>query len=180
MTDMARQDPRNNLPWYRHVWVWLLMIPPAAAVVGGAATAWLAGGPPSLVVDDYGEIAMTTERRFTRDTRALELGLSASLLRPDPEGAGSEVWQLKLDSDLAYPQPQNLVLNFVHPTHEERDRRLPLVRAGTVYRGEMPTVGSRMYLQLTDPDGEWRLVGELSPSASALTLLPSSAAGRRP
>lgn len=46
------QDDETLKPWYKHLWVWLIMLPPAASVIGGIVTLILAGGPPQMVNDN--------------------------------------------------------------------------------------------------------------------------------
>jgi len=46
------QENEISKPWYKHLWVWLIMLPPLASVIGGVVTFILAGGPPEMVDDD--------------------------------------------------------------------------------------------------------------------------------
>ena len=46
------QDNETSKPWYKYLWVWLIMLPPLASVIGGIVTLILAGGPPEMVDDD--------------------------------------------------------------------------------------------------------------------------------
>ena len=167
---ISMPDNDQDKPWYKHLWVWLAMLPPAAAVIGGLTTAWLAGGPPALVVDDYADIAKVTVERAVRDRRASELGLGAELsLQPLSETRS----QLRLSLAVTMPgyaQPDGLQLELIHPTREERDQLIELQRSGSVYVGELESPAGRVYLQLSDPDGGWRLVGELPDGASGQTL----------
>ncbi len=167
---MVQVADNTNLPWYRHLWVWLVMIPPASAVVAGFITAWLAGGPPALVVDDYSEIAMATEQSRNRDRLAAELGLFASIDLPAASGAAGRLQlRLRAAQDGFVPPPQ-LQLQIIHPTREELDRRVILDRADDLYTGTVDRPDSRVYLQLEDMDGQWRLVGELPAGETALEL----------
>lgn len=163
-------DSNHDKPWYRHLWPWLAMLPPAAAVVGGLATAWLAGGPPALVVDDYADIARVTVERAARDRRASELGLSAELSLRPITGARSRVRLALAATNPAYAAAGELQLELIHPTREDRDQRVDLRRSGSVYTGELDSPAGRIYLQLSDPDDGWRLVGELPAGASRQSL----------
>lgn len=164
----------DDAPWYRHLWVWLVMIPPAAAVVAGFITAWLAGGPPALVVDDYSEIAMATEQSQNRDRQARQYGLAADISLP-AEGASPASLQLVLRATQSgFLAPAQLQLQFIHPTREELDQALILERAGDLYTGTLNRPASRVYVQLEDLDGQWRLVGELPAGATALELSAKS------
>lgn len=165
---MAATD--MDKPWYRQLWPWLVMIPPAAAVVGGFVTAWLAGGPPALVVDDYGEIAMATAARVERDDRARDLGLSASLRLSRADGGV----QVILSGD-AVAGATELELQLVHPTREELDRRAVLAGRDGAFAGQVDCPPGRFYVQLTDAAQTWRLVGELAPEAGVLELRPHGA-----
>ena len=166
---MSDTSNKANEPWFRHLWVWLVMIPPASAVVAGFATAWLAGGPPALVVDDYGEIAMATQQRQYRDQSARQLGLRAQIDFGPPGQAFASV--AVTSSDRSYVVPTQLQLQLIHPTHEERDQLVILERLDGLYVAEIRLPDSRVYVQLEDLDGAWRLVGELPDSATALELV---------
>ncbi|MGI9329632.1 MAG: FixH family protein [Gammaproteobacteria bacterium] len=161
-------------PWYRHYWVWLLMIPPAAAVVGGFTTAWLAGGPPALVVDDYGEIGKATEQRRTRDWRAAELGLSAELQLSASQAGEPQALRLQLTSAAEWPVPDQLQLELIHPTMENLDQSLSLSFNGKVYVAQVTPIVGRRYVQVGDMGHEWRLVGELSARSENVSLQPGS------
>jgi len=167
-------------PWYRHYWVWLLMIPPAAAVVGGFTTAWLAGGPPALVVDDYGEIGMATEQRRTRDWRAAELGLSAELALPAGDKGQPQVLQLELTMPGNGTPPDELQLELIHPTLAELDQSVVLSHNGSMYTGQVEPISGRRYVQLGDAGNEWRLVGELLNQSQGVSLQPGSGARASP
>ena len=168
-------NEHDDRPWYRHLWPWLLMIPPAGAVIGGGLTAWLAGGPPALVVDDYSEIALATERRLARDQRAAELGLQAALLLDTAVSQRAIDVRLRLSARAdGFEPPERILLKFIHPTHAELDRAGALQRRGQEYAGRLERPPGRLYLQLGDPDGRWRLVGELQPGATCLDLTPGA------
>ncbi len=177
MTKAMQTDRR---PWYRHYWVWLLMIPPAAAVVGGVTTAWLAGGPPALVVDDYGEIGMATEQRRTRDWRAAELGLSAELQFSTSQSGQPQALLLQLVAPDDWLAPDTLQLELIHPTREELDQALSLSRTSEGYMGQAAPVVGRRYVQLGDGKQEWRLVGERSARSDRVSLQPGPGARSPP
>jgi len=180
VTPMAPPPQTVEQPWYRHYWVWLIMIPPAAAVVGGFTTAWLAGGPPALVVDDYGEIGMATEQRRSRDWRAAELGLSAELELTPGEAGQPQVLRLQLTALDDWAAPAQLQLELIHPTLEELDQTLSLSRTGKAYTAQLAPIVGRRYVQLGDADNEWRLVGELLAGSERVSLQPGTGARASP
>jgi len=162
----------DNKPWYRQFWPWFVMAPPALAVIGGLATLYVAGAAPSLVVADYGRIAMATEQRLERDRMAQALGLAGRIDFSGASGDGCEV-RLELSKlDSGSPMPERLSLQLVHPTLSEYDRQADLVRAGDVFIGRIDRPAGRMYLSLTDPQGGWRLAGGLGRSDVMLMLKP--------
>jgi hypothetical protein len=62
-----------------------------------------------------------------------------------------------------------------HPTLSGSDRRLLLPGYGEIYSGRLaqPLTG-RWYVQLSPPDDEWRLAGELDDGTEKLKLIPAA------
>jgi hypothetical protein len=168
LADMA--EGHEEKPWYRHLWPWLVMIPPAVAVIGGLATAWLAGGPPALVVDDYADIARVTVERAERDQRARQLALSVRLELPAVEASDGRLRAYLTSGLPGFDPPKQLNLELIHPTLEELDQSLRLERSGEVFSVALRRPPGRLYLQLSDPDAGWRLVAELPANANQVTL----------
>ncbi len=168
MTASRIDDERDDRPWYRQFWPWFIMFPPLAAVVGGVVTLILAGGPPAMVVDDYGEIAMATRLEAVRDRAAAERGLSGELsLVP---GDGLHGVALLLRQQREGPWPEAVTLRLTHPTIEALDQRVLLTGAGGRYSGGVLRPPGRVYVELSDPDENWRLAGELGPASEQLVL----------
>jgi len=166
----------NIRPWYRQFWPWFLMIPPAGAVVGGLFTFYLAGGPPALVVDDYGKIAMVTEQRANRDKTARELDLAAHIEIMPRGDDGTFDFRVKLTGNLKVAEfPQYLHLRLIHPTLPDMDVDTALLASEGMYLGAIRNGNTRMYLQLTDPDEAWRLTGELLAAVSSIELVANRA-----
>ncbi len=172
----TRADDR---PWYRYWWPWLSMIPPGVAVIAGLLTAWLAGGPPALVVDDYANIARVTVERAERDQLAQDLGLSGSLtltsLAAQDAPKDTRVSLSLRSATPSFGRPEQLILEIIHPTREDFDRQVELRQTATAYVGEFQRPAGRLYLQLSDPNANWRLTGELQPAAERLQLQSRSA-----
>jgi hypothetical protein len=173
-TDMTPIDDR---PWYRQFWPWFIMAPPAVSVIAGLLTFYLAGAAPSMVVDDYGQIAMVTRQRAEREQRAAELGLSAGI-----NFLGSTVQhQRSVTVTLSQaaadtPLPERLKLDLVHPTLSERDATSILAGSGGRYTGMIINPQGRYYISLTDIDGTWRLTGEFWGHDDSLELEAASRA----
>jgi hypothetical protein len=158
-------------PWYRQFWPWFIMVPPAASVIGGFLTFFLAGGEPSMVVDDYGRIAMATEQRAERARHAEELGLAARImLDSDPSGSIQQVTLTLTQRAGAGDQTGDLVLKLIHPLLEEQDLTILLTGSRGQYVGRLERPPGRYYVSLTDLAGTWRLTGELTAGTTLLEL----------
>ena len=159
-------DENQELPWYRQFWPWFIMTPPAVSVVAGLVTFYLAGAEPSMVVDDYGQIALATEQRVERERRAVELGLSARIeFRAGASGAEQSVAVTLVQADTERSWPERLHLDLVHPTLAERDRDIVLEGGDGRYAGRGERPSGRIYISLTDGAGSWRMTGEMPGSA---------------
>ena len=156
---------QTEKPWYRHFWVWFVLAPLIATVLGSAFTFYLAGGPPALVVDDFGTIAMAVERDQQRDRRATDLRLAASL-RFAPRDGDAEQVTVWLDG----AAPERLRLDLIHPTLQASDQRALLERSDAAYAGTVTRADTRLYVELTDETGDWRLTGVLDRGAETLDL----------
>lgn len=171
-------EETQELPWYRQLWPWLIMVPPAASVIAGLVTFYLAGSEPAMVVDDYGRVAMATAQRAERSKRAAELGISAQLLFIDGLDNGTPSITVTLEQRAgANEWPAGLVLQFVHPTQQELDQTIGLTGSDGRYTGhpysQSQRTPSRYYVSLSDADSTWRLTGELGPNMTALELYSS-------
>ncbi len=154
-------------PWYRQFWPWFIMVPPATAVIAGLFTLYVAGTVPPMVVDDYGRIAMATQQRVERERRAEELGLSAHIeFAIDGNSTEQPVVVTLTQADSSRRWPDHLYLNLVHPTLAERDRKIVLEGTGGRYVSQAKRPSERVYIVLTDNEGNWRMAGEISGGAA--------------
>lgn len=150
-------------PWYREFWLWFVLAPLIAVVLGSLVTIVIAGRVPPLVVDDFSRIPLTVERNFARDRRAGELRLSAEV-----EFAESPPGMVRVT--LAGAAPEEIQLEIIHPTRDDRDQRLLLRRAAEGYSARAETPTGRVYLQIGDAAGTWRLTGERRPGEPRVRL----------
>ena len=155
-------------PWYRHFWVWFLMVPPAATVVFWTVVLATTAASPSLVVDDYARIGLVYEAERERDRAAARRGIRARIHVTRDDG-GVTVALTGLDVP-----PDRLAVRLAHPTDASRDLRATLERSGSgIYRGSLgaPAPGRR-YVQIQPPDASWRLGGELLAGQADMALEP--------
>jgi hypothetical protein len=153
-------------PWYRHLWLWIMLVPLIGSVIAGFVTLYLAGAPPALVVDDFGKIAMAVEMDQQRDRHAAELGLKARLeLGPQPAGGNTTV-----SLSLSGSTPDRLKLELIHPTLEHMDRHVLLKRNADNYTGSVARADTRLHVLISDEQESWRLTGILAAGQDVLDL----------
>ena len=153
-------------PWYRHVWLWIMLVPLIASVIAGFVTLYLAGAPPALVVDDFGKIAMAVELDQQRDRHAAELDLGARLEFGDlPVGSSRTV-----SISLSGTAPDRLRLELIHPTLEHMDQHVLLKRNADVYTGSVVRADTRLHVLISDEQESWRLTGILAAGQDVLDL----------
>ena len=158
---------QNNAPWYRHLWVWLIMLPPLAAVVGGIATLVIATtGADEVIRDDYVKVGLELREDTSKREAAAAMGLGANvhLLRGD----GRVTVIVRSGEQML---PESLVLRLVHPTDSRHDLEAPLLKVGNIYRADLGQPAAGRWVVQIEPDNQaWRLAGELPAEASALAL----------
>lgn len=171
---MSAKSPtsRQSLPWFRHYWVWLIMLPPIAAVIAGIGTVVIATrNAPDLVVDDYRKIGLANHLKHERDREAANLGLSGRLR---PTGSA---FVLTIESGAeSLSSSAVLTLQLYHPTLPEHDTSLTFLRQpDRTFQASLPVLAQANYhLQLL-PDGEdWRLVGRWRVGDASAVLNPGS------
>ncbi|MCB1930047.1 MAG: FixH family protein [Rhodocyclaceae bacterium] len=149
------EEPKDRRPWYREKLVWMLISLPAAAIVGGIATIVIATRTSDgLVADDYYKQGLAINQTIARDEMARQLGLVAQI------ELGADSVRARLESRVAAPLPDRLVLTLVHPTRSGEDQLVTLTRQGDMYAGEIhnPSAG-RWQIRLEDERRNWRMNG---------------------
>ncbi len=168
-TEPEDQTPR---PWYRYPWVWLLILFPAMSIIYCIVAITLSlQGQNSMVVDDYSEEGVAINQSLARDAAASDLGLEAEI---NKQGRDLIV-QLNSTQESLAGGYGYLILKLFHPTLGDRDRVVQLhPEGGGYYRGQIPgDINGRWYLDLSDPDQQWRLKGEGTfPADSGFELRP--------
>lgn len=164
---MSDSDDSAPRPWYRHFWVWFLMVPPAATVLFWVTVIWTTAASPSLVVDDYSKIGVTYRQQRDRDQAAARIGVSARFHAVRDTG-GITLALAGLDDP-----PPRLDLLLAHPTEASRDIKTVLERTDAgIYRarlGHALDAGRR--IEVSPPGGGWRLSGRITAGQSELELV---------
>ena len=148
---------RDDAPWYKHRWPWLLMAGPAIVIVAGVITAWIAiDSNDGLVTDDYYKQGMAINQILERDHRASALGLQADVMRSDQN------LRLMLSAAGEAELPAAIVLRLTHPTRAGQDQAVEMISEGKgFYDGKLSAdLAGRWLVTVEDPAGQWRLHGE--------------------
>jgi uncharacterized protein len=163
----------TEVPWYRHLWPWLLMLPPVTAVFGGVGMLYLAlNTSDTLSVDDYSHIEDLTQQEFARDQVARALGITAELVLSEDSAQGARA-EITLAAAAPYERPDTLLLHLRHPTRAEFDRELKLARQGDVYHATTGTLPATHYeAELLPGDGSWRLATQIRALPARVALAP--------
>ena len=164
---------KQQRPWYREPYVWMLISLPTAAVIAGMVTLWLAiVSDDGLVADDYYKRGKEINRVLTRDVTAAKMGLAAVTDFDYDLGKVTILFKknsTKIRSDI-------LRLRLLHATRAGFDQDLILQRLpdGRYYALFNPMAPGRWHVQLESKD--WRLIGELIlPDSRRVSLLPNPA-----
>ena len=168
-------------PWYRQLWPWLIMTPPAAAVVGGFITLYLAlAQPPAPVAGEYDAQRISAVARSNLEDQARALGLDADLrLSPHPANGPGRI-RVKLSAREAGNLPDRVRVRLIHRTRESDDREVLLTRQGSTYSGEIQRPAGRLWVELQDEPGSWRLSAELPETQDRVLLQPRPGIGYWP
>lgn len=165
---MTDNDPKR--PWHREPWPWVLIAIPGVTILWSIFLILFSFQQHvSMVEDDYYDKGMGINRELSRDIKAADLGLSARVSFTDRE---------RLDIVLESPKRRDwdqLQVGLSHATIGGHDQTVMADRVGQGrYRARIePLTPARWYIDIRNPDNDWRLRGPLkTPLAEPLTLKP--------
>lgn len=108
----------QNRPWYSFPLVWMMISIPFSAVIMGVVMIWLAVDTnDGLVVDDYYKQGLEINRLISRDKKAAELGLKATVNFNND----AKLIKLHFAKGQLASYPENLQLNLQHATRANSD-----------------------------------------------------------
>ena len=166
---MEPQD-KEQKPWYRQRWPWLLMIGPAWVVVGAFIMIWLASRTPdALVVDDYYKRGKAINQDLSRDRAAADKRLQIDA-RYDPASERLEGVLTTAGAPMAAP----IEIQLVHSTQPSKDL---VLAARTDMQGRfavpLPMLERARWQVIVEGEGRtWRLAGQWRwPDVQEVTLV---------
>ena len=139
---------------------------PLFAIVASLTTAVVAftRGDPTLP-DEYHWEGLSLDRDFADAQRAADLNVQATLLLSPSDGS------CRITLLLRGPSPSALLLNLVHGTQPELDRRVRLTPMGSSYSGHCGAVPSgHWHLELADDAGRWSVRQDVSGSLDSTSI----------
>jgi hypothetical protein len=167
-------NPGPKRPWHREPMLWLVIALPMAAVLAGFTTLTIAirSGGGDSVPDPVRRTLQIQDTDLDADRAALAAALQGELRIE----AGTGAVQVRL-SGLGGIEPR-LRLRLQHAGRAARDQEIELVSAGNVWVGRVENSAGQVWnLELSAPDGAWRLGGRLEPDSFASPLRPLLAGG---
>ncbi|MFZ6646840.1 FixH family protein [Undibacterium sp. TJN25] len=164
-------ENHHPVPWFKQLWLWLLLTPPLISVVAGSYMASLAyHAQDPMVVDDYYKEGQAINRDLRRDKAAAALRLGASLQYDAAAGMVAG----RLAGNDAVPAG-TLIVKLVHPTQPEKDRtiRAQVDSAGN-FAVPLPLLDRAQWqVSLEDQAGLWRISGTWNwPQQQGIKLSP--------
>lgn len=122
-------------PWYRHFWVWFIIILPAAAISGSLYFVYLAvTNRDDVVSGDWYQDGKTINENFARVDVARHLDMHANIILDDLSG---EVL-VSMQGKPSVQWPATLTLSMNHLTQKIRDQEITLsATAPGEYRGQL-------------------------------------------
>ncbi|WP_018150284.1 FixH family protein [Leeia oryzae] len=144
-------------PWYKHKWLWFLLIGPGIVVVASIVTIYIAvTKSDSLIVDDYYKEGTTINENITKDQKAAKLGLTAELVIGDDQRIRVFLHQTK--NPVKYPK---LKLFVQHAANEKLDQHIELQPDGvdSYVSKQLNLPIGKWYFDLSDSNGDWKLTG---------------------
>ena len=145
-------NTQQELPWYKHPWVWLIISFPLMAVFMGLTTVYFAvTDKDTLVRDNYYKYGRGINRELDLETKAVDLGIKAEVTIDEQTG----VITVNTASNESLPPVLHLII--LHPTQAEKDYDLALNRIddGRYTAVIDASLRGRYHLQLKSEEQKW-------------------------
>ncbi len=147
----------DTKPWYKHPWLWLLIMIPLVSIILSFTMLWVAiNNKDPEVEGNWHKNRKAIEQDFSRDNYASALTVTARLETTSPNLVIYIQSPYKLD---AKALPDTLTVTLSHPTHQAKDMALTLKKSanGSYSTPLSNQVLGRYYVDIST--SEWRLNG---------------------
>ena len=165
----ARQH--KVVPWFKQLWLWLVLTPPLISIIAGSYMASLAyKAQDAMVVDDYYNEGKAINQDLRRDKAAAKLKLSA-LMAYDPV-------QGKITGRLLSPETAQsglITIKLIHPTQPAKDLTIATqLGENGDFKFSLPMLDRALWqIMLEDQARQWRLSGSWNwPGQQPIDLTP--------
>ena len=148
-------------PWYKQFWPWFIISFPMTAVIAGIATIMIAmHEPDGVVIDDYYKQGLAINKTLNSEKMAQQLNIAVT------GEIINDTIQLKLTGNI--PVPEELSIQFIHPTKPNNDMSWTLKSNGKFYSATItPLTAANWHVKVETADGHWRLSGRFNPQQSS-------------
>jgi len=145
----------KNKPWHSYPLVWMMIAIPFSAIIMGVVMIWLAvDTDDGLVADDYYKQGLEINRVLSRDTKATELGLEATIEFDNT----ARIIRLQFDKGALEMFPKSLLLQLQHATRENSDITVLLDHGiANQYIGHVKQSISEGIWYFEIADADWKL-----------------------
>ncbi|MCX7556260.1 FixH family protein [Xanthomonadaceae bacterium JHOS43] len=161
-------------PWYREPMVWMVWGLPAIVVVAALATVTIAvrAGGTDVWPAQVRRTAQVQVEDLAADRTAIAMNLKGALAIDQATGA------IRLRLENVPATTLQLRLDLIHPARAEGDMQLSLVRSGDQFLGRLGVSATQVWsVQVSDPDGTWRVAGRFEPGRGEVLLMPALSEG---
>ncbi|AJQ94602.1 FixH family protein [Gynuella sunshinyii] len=167
---------RDSAPWYKQVWLWLVLAPLIVVICASFLMLYLAiSSNDGVVVDNFYKDGLAIKVREQQDEYATSRNIQARM------SLENQIIRLSLSGNLD-TLPAQLSLQIIFPTQASKDVNIVLTNSGGIYTGALSeAVSGRRLLQIQPADENnhlndfWRLHGEaVFPLNEQVFLKPKS------
>jgi len=152
---MKTMNQQQSKPWYRYPLVWMMLSIPFSAVIMGVVMMTLAiESDDGLVADDYYQQGLAINSVISRDKKAAELGITATINLNNQ----AKIFDVQFEKGELASFPPQLQLQLQFATRANSDVKVMLEHGiGNQYVGHLKQTLNKgiWYFELSD--GNWKL-----------------------
>ncbi len=170
----TNSSPPSARAWFGEPMVWLVVGLPA--IVVGAAIATLV-----IAIRSGGADAWPTQVRRTAQIQVEDLAADRAAIAMGLKGVlsiNADTGAVRIALENLPASTMQVRLDLIHPARADGDVQLMLVRSGEVFLGRLDVAEMQVWsVQVSAPDGAWRIAGRFEPGLGEVPLLPALSDG---